>query len=54
MPDIKLTINLHNIKILYSAVNNQSRSCNCINKTNYPLSEITVYEADINSENFQQ
>ena len=58
MPNIKSAINSHNRKILHSPVNNQSRTCNCINKTDCPLqekclSENTLYQADISSENFQ-
>ena len=58
MPNIKSAINSHNRKILHSPVNNQSRTCNCINKANCPLqekclSENTLYQADISSENFQ-
>ena len=58
MPNIKSAINLHNRKTLHSPVNNQSRTCNCINKANCPLqekclSENTLYQADISSENFQ-
>ena len=39
MPNIKSAINSHNRKILHSIVNNQSRTCNCINKTDCPLQE---------------
>ena len=58
MPNIKSAINSHNRKILYSPVNNQSRTCYCINKTDRPLqekclSDNTLYQADISSENFQ-
>ena len=58
MSNIKSVINLHNRKILNSPVNNQSRTCNCINKTDWPLqekclSENALYQADISSENFQ-
>ena len=58
MPSIKSAINSHNRKILHSPANNQSRTCNCINKTDCPLqekclSENTLYQADISSENFQ-
>ena len=58
MPNIKSAINSHNRTILHSPVNNQSRTCNCINKTDCPLqekclSENTLYQADISSENFQ-
>ena len=58
MPNIKSAINSHNRKILHSPVNNQSRTCNCINKTACPLqekclSENTLYQADISSGNFQ-
>ena len=58
MPNIKSAINSHNRKILHSPVDNQSRTCNCINKTDFPLqekclSENTLYQADISSENFQ-
>ena len=58
MPNIKTAINSHNRKILHSPVNNHSRTCNCINKTDCPLqekclSENTLYQADISSENFQ-
>ena len=58
MSNIKSAINSHNRKILQSPVNNQSRTCNCINKTACPLQEkclsgITLYQADISSENFQ-
>ena len=58
MLNIKSAINSHNRKILHSPVNNQSRTCNCINKTDCPLkekclSENALYQADISSENFQ-
>ena len=58
MPNIKSAINWYNSKILHPPVNNQSRTYNCINKTDFPLqerclSENTLYQADINSENFQ-
>ena len=58
MPNIKSAINSHKRKILHSPVNNQSRTCNCINKTDCPLqekwlSENTLYQADISSQNFQ-
>ena len=58
MSNIKSVINLHNRKILNSPVNNQSRTCNCINKTDWSLqekclSENALYQADISSENFQ-
>ena len=58
MPNIKSAINSHNRKILHSPVNNQSRTCNCINKANCLLqekclSENTLYQVDISSENFQ-
>ena len=49
---------LHNRKILHPSVNNRSRTPNCINKTDCPLqakclSKNTLYQTDINSENFQ-
>ena len=55
---MKLTINSHKRKILYPPVNSQSRTCNCIKKTDYPLQEKclsknTLYQADISSKNFQ-
>ena len=59
MPNTKSAINSHNRKILFSPYNNHSRTCNCINKTeDYPLqekclSQNTLYQADISSENFQ-
>ena len=58
MPNIKSAINPHNRKILHSPVNNQSRTCNCINKTDCPLHvkcliENAPYQADISLENFQ-
>ena len=58
MPNIKSAINSHNRKILHPPVNSQSRTCNCIKKTDCPLqekclSENTLYQADISSENFQ-
>ena len=58
MPNIKSAINSHNTKILHSPVNNQSRTCNCINKIDCLLQEKwlsknTLYQADISSENFQ-
>ena len=48
----------HKRKILRPPVNSQSRTCNCIKKTDSPLqekclSENTLYQADISSENFQ-
>ena len=39
MPNIKSAINSHNRKILHPPVNSQSRTCNCIKKTDYPLQE---------------
>ena len=58
MPNIKSAINSHNRKILHLLFNNQSRTCNCINKTDCPLQEKclsvnTLYQAYISSENFQ-
>ena len=58
MPNIKSAINSHSRKILHSPVTNKSRTCNCINKTDCPLqekclSENTLYQADISSENSQ-
>ena len=58
MPNFKSAINSHDRKIFHSTVNNQSRTCNFINKTDYPLQEKclkenTIYQADISSENFQ-
>ena len=58
MPNIKSAINSHNRKILHSPLNSQNRTCNCIKKTECPLqenclSESTLYQADISSENFQ-
>ena len=58
MPNIKSAINLHHRKILHPPVNNQSRTCNCIDKTDCllqekSLSENTLYQVDISSENFQ-
>ena len=60
MPNIKSAINSQNQlrKILHSPVNNQSRTCNCINKIDCLLQEKwlsknTLYQADISSENFQ-
>ena len=58
MPNIKSAINSHNRKILNPPVNNQSRTCKCISKTDCPLQENclsknTLYQADISSENFQ-
>ena len=58
MPNIKSAINSHNKKILHPPINNQSRTCNCINKTDCPLQEKclsknALYQADISSENFQ-
>ena len=48
----------HKRKILRPPVNSQSRICNCIKKTDSPLqekclSENTLYQAGISSENFQ-
>ena len=59
MPNIKSAINSHNRKILHSPVNSQSRTYNCSKKTDCPLqenglSENTLYQADISSENFQK
>ena len=59
MPSIKSAINSHNRKYLHPPVNNRSRTCNCINKTDCSLQERrlsknTLYEADISSENFQK
>ena len=58
MPNIKSAISSHNIKIFHPHVNSQSRTCNCIKKTDSSLqkqclSENTLYEADISPENFQ-
>ena len=58
MPNIKSAINSHNRKILHSPLNSQNRTCNYIKKTECPLqenclSESTLYQADISSENFQ-
>ena len=58
MPIIKLAINSQNRKILNPPVNNQSSTCNYINKTVCPLqekclSENTLYQIDIRLENFQ-
>ena len=58
MPNIKSAINSHNIKIFHPPVNSQSRTFNCIKKTESPLqtqclSENTLYQADISPENFQ-
>ena len=58
MPNIKSAINSHNRKIFHPSVDNQSRTCNCINKTDCPLqkkcfSKNTLYQADISLENFQ-
>ena len=57
MPNIKTAINSHNRKILHPPVKSQSRIGNCINKKNCPLqekrlSEKTLYQVDISSENF--
>ena len=54
MPNIKSAINSHNRKILHLPVNNQSRTCNCIYKTDCPLqekclSENALYQTDISS-----
>ena len=59
MSKIKSAINSHNGKILHRPVNNESRTCNCINKTDCPLkekcfTENILYEADISLENFQK
>ena len=59
MPIIKSAINSHNRKILHPPVNSESRTCNCIKKTDCPLqeksfSENALYQADITSENFQK
>ena len=58
MLNIKSAINSHNRKIFHPSVDNQSRTCNCINKTDCPLqkkclSKNTLYQADISLENFQ-
>ena len=58
MPNVKSAINSHNRKMLHPTVNNQSRTCNCINKTDCPLqekclNENTLYQANISLENFQ-
>ena len=47
-----------NRKTLHTTVNNKSRTCNYIYKTDCPLqekclNENTLYQADISSENFQ-
>ena len=57
MPNIKSANNSHSRKILHPHVNNQSRTCKCINKTDYPLtekclSESALYQAGISSESF--
>ena len=58
MPKIKSAINLHYRKILHSTVNNQSRTLIVLIKQTAPykktcLSENTLYQADISTENFQ-
>ena len=58
MPNVKSAINSHSREILHPPVNNQSRTCNCINKIDCPLQEKclsknTLYQADISLENFQ-
>ena len=59
IPNIKSAIISHNRKILYPPVNNQRRTCNCIDKTDCSLqekclSENTLCETDISSENVQK
>ena len=51
-------INSHNRKIFHPPVNSQSRTCNCIKKTDCSLQEKclgenTLYQVDISSKNFQ-
>ena len=52
------TYNSHSKKVLHPPINNQRRTCNCINKADCPLQEKclsknTLYQVDISSENFQ-
>ena len=44
MPNIKLAINSHNIKIFDPPVNSQSRTCDCIKKTDSPLQKQCLSE----------
>ena len=58
MSNIKSTINSQGRKILHPRVNNQSRTCNGMKKTDRSLqekclSENSLYEAVFSSENFQ-
>ena len=58
MSNIKSTINSRDRKILHPRVNNQSRTCNGMKKTDCSLqekclSENSLYEAAFSSENFQ-
>ena len=58
MPNIKSALNSHNRKILHPPVNSQSRTCNCIEKTDYPLkekclSQNRLCQTDISSENLK-
>ena len=56
MPNIKSAINSHDRKILHPPVSSQSRTYNCIRKTDCLLQEkclSTLYQADISLENFQ-
>ena len=58
MPNIKSPINSHNRKVHLPLINSQSRTCNCIKKTDCLLhekcfSENTLYQADISSGNSQ-
>ena len=59
MSNIKSTINSNNEKIFHPPVNNQRRTCNCINKADCPLqekrlSENIQYQVDISSKHFQK
>ena len=58
MTNIKWVFKSHSRKTLHSTVNNQSRTCNYIKKTDCSLqekclSENTPYQGDISSKNFQ-
>ena len=44
MPNFQSAINSHNRKFLHSSVNNQSTTCNCINKTDCSLQEKCLSE----------
>ena len=54
MPNMKSRINIHNKKVAKAIPSAQARTCNCINKSKYPLnnkclSNNILYKANITS-----